>query len=114
VALHTGTEAVRPVLEGLSGEGTEVHVVPGSAPDAEDWVARVLGGARLVIVGGEGPLLDKLHFFRVPGGVSGVGYIVEPGRAVAGPRGAGWAVFIGEDNPDAGLVKRCVEYVEDR
>jgi hypothetical protein len=96
---------------GLSGEGAEVQVVSGDAPDADAWVLRVLDGARLIIVGGAGALLDKLHFFRVPNGVSGVGYVIEEHRAVGGPRGKGKVVFVGEESPDAALLERCIGYV---
>jgi len=94
---------LHPGCEGLAGQlgpevivvqsGADVEVVTGGAEPVEEWVRLVLGGGRLVICGGEGRLLDALHFMRhCDGSISGAGWALGP-DAVGGPRGGGLVVF---------------------
>ena len=72
--------------------------------ETDELVAFVLDGGRLALFGGDGPLLPALHFSRHPdGSLSGVGYSLLDGRAVGGPRGKGWALFVWDESalPDA-------------
>jgi len=107
------------------------------ADHAARLAAFVVGGGALVVCGGEGPLLAALHLLRpgeplsgsaVPVGsgldpldleavrpVSGVGYclyrIEEECVALAGPRGKGGVLYLGDRRPAPALLGACLDWI---
>ena len=103
IALRSGSERLAPTLDParftvVDAGNAEVEVASGDAAETVELVEFVLGGGRLVVFGGDGPLLSALHFARHPDEtLSGVGYTLLDGRAVGGPRGDGWALFVWDE-----------------
>jgi len=112
-----------------------------AAGEDTDHAARlaafVVGGGALAVCGGKGPLLAALHLLRpgepvsgsavpvCPGlapleletarSVSGVGYclyrIGEQCVALAGPRGDGGVLYLGDERPAPALLRGCLDWI---
>lgn len=116
MAFLSPNKALEKTLEGerfrvARPEQARIWVVSGDHEPVSQLVSFVLAGSGLIICGGEGPLLWSLHLLRLPGGaVSGVGYVLRPGAAIAAPRGSGQVVWLGEDLPDADLFRQALDW----
>ena len=117
----------------LCGAGIPLAQVP-------DECDRLLKGGRLLLLGGEGPLLARLHLRPLPGRVvegrassfheafpevrirpsnpiHGVGYALlrvgDDVVALGGPRGAGFFVHLSETDPDPALFRAALQWLDE-
>jgi len=135
--LRPAVEAAKAAVEARDGDVFVLTAHEMEPEEVEEWTRRVVGGARILICGGEGRLLTGLQLRRGGPLVAGPADAVHPGLpelghvdlpavggpgfalyrvgeacvALGAPRGEGAVAYVGTEHPPAGLVEACLRWL---